>query len=230
MAVPDARSARSGARSEPPRTDWRPRHDRECRGAGGCKPRCRATVRAVFEGAVAQGGQVWWPASSRGRTSYTVFATTRERLAADPEPFRRMVRAIYRTQRWIAGQPADALAAAVASYFPDLDPGVLARSRPATRHTAYGAPARCCRRRGSTGCAAHCSRPAICVTRSRSPIASTTASPTRRSPRADVYSASGCFAGAASAKAGIVMTGRRPASPADRARGRRRRSGPASPA
>jgi len=88
------------------------------------------------EGAVAQGGQVWWPASSRGRTSYTVFATTRERLAADPEPFRRMARAIYRTQRWIASQPADALAAAVASYFPDLDPGVLARSL--ARYKAQG--------------------------------------------------------------------------------------------
>ena len=35
----------------------------------------------------------WLPASARGRTSYTVFATTRQRLDADPEPFRRMVRA-----------------------------------------------------------------------------------------------------------------------------------------
>jgi len=78
------------------------------------------------EEAVAGGIEVWYPASRRGRTSYTVFVTTRERLAADPEPFRRTVRAIHRTQRWIASQPAAALAAAVAGYFPALAPAVLA--------------------------------------------------------------------------------------------------------
>src|SRR4029077_5455130 len=59
------------------------------------------------------------------RTSYTVFATTRERLAADPEPFRRMVRAIYRTQKWVQAQPAATIAGAIASYFPALDRTVL---------------------------------------------------------------------------------------------------------
>jgi NitT/TauT family transport system substrate-binding protein len=77
------------------------------------------------EQAVAAGGSVWLPASARGRTSYTVFVTTRPRLDADPEPFRRMARAIYRTQRWVAAEPAEALAATVAEYFPSLDRGVL---------------------------------------------------------------------------------------------------------
>jgi NitT/TauT family transport system substrate-binding protein len=80
------------------------------------------------EEAVAGGAHVWLPASARGRTSYTVFVTNRARLAADPEPFRRMARAIYKTQRWVAGQSPEALAAAIASYFPALDRGVLTRA------------------------------------------------------------------------------------------------------
>ena len=80
------------------------------------------------EQAVADGGHVWYPASARGRTSYTVFVTRRDRLAADPEPFRRMVRAIYRTQRWADAEPPAAIAAAIADYFPALDRGVLTRA------------------------------------------------------------------------------------------------------
>jgi NitT/TauT family transport system substrate-binding protein len=84
------------------------------------------------EEAVASGtGHVWLPASARGRTSYTVFVTTRERLAADPEPYRRVVRAIYRTQQWLYAEPVEPLAGAVAPYFPALDrnrlTGALAR-------------------------------------------------------------------------------------------------------
>jgi NitT/TauT family transport system substrate-binding protein len=75
--------------------------------------------------AIRGGAHVWLPASARGRTSYTVFATTRKRLAADPEPFRRMVRAIYRTQKWVEAQPAAAIAETVAPYFPALDCAVL---------------------------------------------------------------------------------------------------------
>ena len=52
----------------------------------------------------------------------------RSRPKDDPEPFQRMVRAMLRTQRWLAGQSAAGLAAAVAGFFPDLDPGVLERS------------------------------------------------------------------------------------------------------
>ena len=89
------------------------------------------------ETAVAKaGGHVWYPASARGRTSYTVFVTTRERLARDPEPFRRMVRAIYKTQRWVAAEAPERLAEAIASYFPALDQGVL--SRALARYKAQG--------------------------------------------------------------------------------------------
>lgn len=80
------------------------------------------------EQAISGGAQVWYRASARGRTAYTVFVTTRDRLAADPEPFRRMVRAIHRTQRWVAAEPPRALAAAIGDYFPDLDRSLLTRS------------------------------------------------------------------------------------------------------
>lgn len=71
------------------------------------------------------GGHIWQPASARGRCSYTVFATTRDRLAHDPEPFRRMVRAMYRTQRWVQAQTPAVLAETIAGYFPALDRSVL---------------------------------------------------------------------------------------------------------
>jgi NitT/TauT family transport system substrate-binding protein len=80
------------------------------------------------EQAVAGGADVWLPASARGRTSYTVFVTTRARLAADPEPFGRMVRAMRRTQRWVADAAPAALAALIVGYFPALDRQALARS------------------------------------------------------------------------------------------------------
>ena len=77
------------------------------------------------EQAVAAGANVWYPASARGRTSYTVFVTHCDRLAADPEPFRRMARAIYRAQRWVHAEPPAGIAAMIAGYFPALDRGVL---------------------------------------------------------------------------------------------------------
>jgi NitT/TauT family transport system substrate-binding protein len=86
--------------------------------------------------ALRAGGHVWLPASARGRTSYTVFATTRQRLAADPEPFRRMVRAIYKTQRWVHAEPPAALAELIAGYFPALDRVVLTNAL--ARYKAQG--------------------------------------------------------------------------------------------
>lgn len=92
------------------------------------------------EEAVRGGAHVWLPASARGRTSYTVFVTRQDFLAADPEPFRRMVRAIYRTQRWLDQAPVHALAEAVAGYFPALDRGVLVGAL--ARYKAQGVWAR----------------------------------------------------------------------------------------
>jgi NitT/TauT family transport system substrate-binding protein len=80
----------------------------------------------VVETALASGaGRLWHAASNRGRTTYTAFVTTRERLLRDDEPLMRMVRAIQRTQQWLVAAPISAVAAAVAPYFPALDPAVL---------------------------------------------------------------------------------------------------------
>lgn len=88
------------------------------------------------EAAVAAGGHVWYRASDRGRTSYTVFVADRARLERDPEPFHRMARAICRTQRRVAAETPEALADLIASYFPALDRGVLTRAL--ARYKAQG--------------------------------------------------------------------------------------------
>jgi NitT/TauT family transport system substrate-binding protein len=82
----------------------------------------------VEQALAAQIGHLWHVASSRGRTTYTAFVTTRERLNGAREPLLRMVRAIFRTQQWIRTQSGHQIAAAIASFFPRLDHGVLARA------------------------------------------------------------------------------------------------------
>ena len=82
----------------------------------------------VEEALASQIGHLWHTASSRGRTTYTAFVTTRDRLVTAAEPLLRMVKAIYRTQQWIHAQSPQGIAAAIAPFFPTLDPGVLARA------------------------------------------------------------------------------------------------------
>ncbi len=82
----------------------------------------------VEEALAAGAGHLWHAASSRGRTTYTAFVTTRQRLLDQPEPLLRMVRAIERTQQWLRAQPPQEIARAIASFFPTLEPNVLARA------------------------------------------------------------------------------------------------------
>lgn len=83
----------------------------------------------VVEEALASGaGHLWYAASSRGRTTYTAFVTTRERLARNSEPLLRMVRAIDRALQWVEDSAPAEIAAAIASYFPALDRGLLTRA------------------------------------------------------------------------------------------------------
>jgi len=80
----------------------------------------------VVEEALASGrGHLWYAASTRGRTSYTAFITTRDRLVRDAEPLLRMVRAIQRTQQWIYTRSPQEISAAISSFFSALDPSVL---------------------------------------------------------------------------------------------------------
>jgi NitT/TauT family transport system substrate-binding protein len=70
----------------------------------------------VAEGA----GHVWYAAATRGPTSYTTFYARRGLLTTRREDLRQMVRAIHRTQLWVAGATAAQIADAIADYFPDV--------------------------------------------------------------------------------------------------------------
>jgi NitT/TauT family transport system substrate-binding protein len=73
-------------------------------------------------------GHVWYAQASRGPTSYTTFYARRGLLDARREELRRMVRAIYHTQKWVAAADGAAIANAISRYFPDVPPAILAAS------------------------------------------------------------------------------------------------------
>lgn len=90
-------------------------------------------VAQVFEPLVsallaAGAGHVWYAAASRGPTSYTTFYGRRDLLRTRRDELHRMVRAIHRTQKWVARADGAAIAAAIAGFFPDVPPAVLAAS------------------------------------------------------------------------------------------------------
>ncbi len=81
-------------------------------------------------------GHVWYAAAERGPTSYTTFYARRGLLTARRDELLRMVRAMHRTQKWVAGASGEAIAAAIAGYFPDVPPAILAAS--CTRYRSLG--------------------------------------------------------------------------------------------
>src|SRR5262245_37391524 len=68
---------------------------------------------------------VWYTAASRGLVSYTTLNTTREFANRNPDVLRRMCRAMYRSQQWIAAHSAAELAAKLADYFPEVPTPIL---------------------------------------------------------------------------------------------------------
>jgi NitT/TauT family transport system substrate-binding protein len=62
-------------------------------------------------------GHLWYAAARRGPCSYTTFYARRGVLAAKRDEFRLLVRGLYRTQKWLHAQPAEALAEVAQSYF-----------------------------------------------------------------------------------------------------------------
>ncbi len=75
----------------------------ECRRAAPRRGGCGAGVRAVRRGVAGDGaGHVWYAQASRGPTSYTTFYARRGLLQQRRDELHRMVRAIYRTQKWVA--------------------------------------------------------------------------------------------------------------------------------
>lgn len=83
-------------------------------------------VVQVFEPFAAEFGHVWYSQANRGPTSYTTFYARRGLLRTRRDELHRMVRAIYRTQKWLADADGAAIADAIARYFPDVAPATLA--------------------------------------------------------------------------------------------------------
>lgn len=91
-----------------------------------------------FVSVLVEGGEgfVWYAAADRGPTSYTTFYARRGLLTSRRDELLRMVRAIYRTQRWVAQASGAEIAATIAEYFPDIPAHLLAAS--CTRYKALG--------------------------------------------------------------------------------------------
>jgi NitT/TauT family transport system substrate-binding protein len=71
-------------------------------------------------------GYVWYAAANRGLTAYTTLVTRRSVLAARRDEMAAMVRAMYRSLRWIAATPGTDVARALASFFPDVPADIYA--------------------------------------------------------------------------------------------------------
>jgi NitT/TauT family transport system substrate-binding protein len=79
---------------------------------------------------------VWYEAAHRGPTSYTTFYARRGTLAARRDELLRMVRAIGRTEKWVARATGAEIAQTIAAYFSDLSPAILEAA--CTRYKALG--------------------------------------------------------------------------------------------
>jgi NitT/TauT family transport system substrate-binding protein len=79
---------------------------------------------------------VWYEAARRGPTSYTCFYARRGTLASRRDELVRLVRAIDRTEKWVVKASGSEIAAAIAGYFADVPPAILAAA--CTRYKALG--------------------------------------------------------------------------------------------
>ena len=73
-------------------------------------------------------GHIWWAAADRGPTSYTTLYAPRELLAKRGAECEAMVRALYRTLKWVHAGDGTRLAAAIADYFAELPQARLAKA------------------------------------------------------------------------------------------------------
>jgi NitT/TauT family transport system substrate-binding protein len=71
-------------------------------------------------------GHLWYAAANRGLTAYTTLVTRRSVIAAKRDELLRMVRAMYRTLRWIGTTPGHQVQRVLADYFPDVPPAIYA--------------------------------------------------------------------------------------------------------
>jgi NitT/TauT family transport system substrate-binding protein len=63
-----------------------------------------------------------------GPVPFTSYMASPAVLTREPDVVRRFTRAVFRTQRWLAGRPAAEVAAAAAHHFPELDAALRERA------------------------------------------------------------------------------------------------------
>ena len=73
----------------------------------------------------ARQGYLWYAAASRGPCSYTTFYARHATITAKYDEMLRLVRGLYRTQRWLHREAPEALADVIRPYFPDLSQPLL---------------------------------------------------------------------------------------------------------
>jgi NitT/TauT family transport system substrate-binding protein len=78
-------------------------------------------------------GHLWYAAADRGPCSYTTFYARHSTLVAKRDELLKLVRGLYRTQKWLHAQPPDALADVIRPYFPAV-PQPLLRAAVARYH------------------------------------------------------------------------------------------------
>jgi NitT/TauT family transport system substrate-binding protein len=71
-------------------------------------------------------GYLWYAAANRGLTAYTTLVTRRSVIASKRDELLAMVRAMYRTLRWIAATPGTEIQRVLADYFTDVPPAIYA--------------------------------------------------------------------------------------------------------
>jgi NitT/TauT family transport system substrate-binding protein len=79
---------------------------------------------------------IWYEAAHRGHTSYTCFYARRGTLTTRRDELLRMVRAIDRTEKWVAKASGKEIAQVIAPYFKDYAPAILETL--CTRYKALG--------------------------------------------------------------------------------------------
>ena len=73
-------------------------------------------------------GETLYAASTRGPTSYTAFIATRDACTKHRDEFAAMTRGTAKMLQWLYANPAEELAKAVTTFFPDVPPDILVNS------------------------------------------------------------------------------------------------------
>jgi len=70
-------------------------------------------------------GHLWYAAAARGPTAYTSFYTPRTTLTPRREELKKLVRGLYRTQKWLHASPPEAIAEVIQPFFPAVPAALL---------------------------------------------------------------------------------------------------------